>query len=99
MLVILVKARILPGKEEKLRSVANILQKRTVTEEGCQRYETFIDGDVFIMIERWTSQEALDKHLQQDHLKVHLSQLRECVAGGVFEAEFIGTDSVKTVTF
>ena len=98
-MVVLVKARILPGKQEKLRSVANTLQRRTVTEEGCQRYEPFIDGDMFVMIEGWTSREALDKHMQQDHVRVHLPQLRECVEGGVFEAEFIETDSVKTVAF
>ena len=97
MIAILVRARISPGKQEKLRLVANILQKRTATEEGCQRYEPLIDGDRFILIERWVSQEALDKHMQQDHIKVHLPQLRECVAGGVFEAEFIETDSVKTL--
>ena len=99
MIVIVVKARILPGKQEKLRSVANSLQRRTVTEEGCIRYEPFIDGDTFIMIERWASRADLDKHMQQDHIKVQLPQLRECVAGGVFQAEFIETDSIETVAF
>jgi quinol monooxygenase YgiN len=99
MMVVLVKARILPGKQEKLRSVANSLQRSTVTEDGCQRYEPFVDGDTFIIIERWASREDLDKHMQQDHMKVHLPQLRECVAGGVFEAEFVETDSIKTIAF
>lgn len=98
MIAVLVRARISPGKQEKLRWVANNLQKRTATEEGCQRYEPLIDGDTFIIIERWTSQEALDKHMQQEHMRVHLPQLRDCVAGGAFEAEFIETDSIKTVT-
>ena len=98
-MVVLVKARILPGKQEKLRSVANNLQRSTVTEDGCLRYEPFIDGDTFIITERWASREDLDKHLQQDHIKVYLPQLRECVAGGVFEAEFVEADSIKTVAF
>lgn len=52
MITAIVKAEILPEKVDQLREIENILQyDYSVNEEGCQRYESFIDGNTFITIE------------------------------------------------
>lgn len=98
MIIAIVKAKILPGKHEQLRAIANKLQYDYAPhEEGCEQYESFIDGDTFITIERWISQEALDLHLKADHVAKHVPQLRECVVGASFDVQFIRSNDVSLV--
>jgi quinol monooxygenase YgiN len=98
MIIVLVKAKIKNGKHEELRKIANILQyEYAVNEKGCEQYESFIDGDIFITIERWSSQELLDLHFEAEHLKVHVPKLRECVVDETFDVQFIKSDDVSFV--
>lgn len=96
MIIAIVKAQVIEGKEEKLRVIVNELQNKFAPkEEGCEGYESFIDGNTFITIERWTSQEALDIHLEQPHIKKYVPMMKKCVRGGVFSLQLINADFVQ----
>jgi quinol monooxygenase YgiN len=47
MVVVIVKASIQPGKQADLRRMANIMEELAAHEEGCEQFESFIDGDNF----------------------------------------------------
>ena len=49
----------------------NIIRKQVLEEEGCLQYELFVSPNKpirFCLVEKWMSQEALDKHLKTKHL-------------------------------
>jgi len=99
MIIAIVKAKIKEGKEKELRKIANILQfEYSIHEKGCEQYESFIDGDTFITLERWNSQEDLDIHIETEHVKKYVPQLRECVINGTFDVQFIKNAEVSFVT-
>jgi quinol monooxygenase YgiN len=98
MIIAIVKAKIKNDKSKELREIANILQyEYAVNEKGCEQYESFIDGDTFITIERWNSQELLDLHLEAEHVKKYVPKLRECVVDETFDVQFIKSDDVTFV--
>lgn len=98
MIIAIVKAKIKNKKHDELRDIANILQyEYAVNEKGCEQYESFIDGDTFITIERWSSQELLDLHLESEHVKKYLPKLRQCVVDETFDVQFIKSDDVSFV--
>jgi len=99
MIIAIVKAKIKAGKEEDLRNIANILQyEYALDEEGCEQYESFIDNDTFITLERWTSQKHLDVHLKTQHVKKYVPLLRECIINNSFDVQFIKSDKVSFAT-
>lgn len=64
---------------------ANVLRHEFAPdEEGCEQYESYIDGETFIAIEHWRDQEALDKLLNTGHIANYLPRLKECIVGGQF---------------
>lgn len=98
MIIAIVKAKIIPGKQDTLRAIANTLQYEYAPhEEGCEQYESFIDGDIFITLERWTSQDTLDLHLKAEHVATYVPQLRACVVDATFDVQFIKSDDVSFV--
>ncbi len=59
------------GKEAELRQVLEGFVAPTRQEEGCIRYDLFLDLDHpgrFTFIEEWASREALEKHGQSSHI-------------------------------
>ena len=99
MIIAIVKAKIQNGKEKELREIANILQfKYSICEDGCEQYESFIDNDTFITIERWNNQENLDIHLETDHVKKYVPLMRQCVENETFDVQFIKSDDMSFVT-
>ncbi len=61
----------LPGKEFSLRSVLESFIAPTRLEEGCLRYDLFVDVDQptkFTFVEEWTSIEALNRHSNSPHI-------------------------------
>jgi quinol monooxygenase YgiN len=57
---------------EKVRSVLLTLVEYTRHEDGCLQYKLFEninDKSQFTMIEKWTSNEAYENHLQSDHIQ------------------------------
>jgi quinol monooxygenase YgiN len=98
MIIAIVKAQILKGKEKEIKKVADILQyKFCINEEGCEQYESFIDGNTFLTIERWTSQEYLDIHLEAQHVKKYVPLLRKCVINETFDVQFIKSSDVTFI--
>lgn len=96
MIIAIVKASIKDSKHKALREIANILQfEYAPNEEGCEQYESFIDGDTFITIERWRDQAALDIHLEAEHVEKYVPKLRECVVDGCFDVQFINTNDIN----
>jgi quinol monooxygenase YgiN len=54
-----------PGKAASFASAFKPLQAVAQQEEGCEQYELFQsldDPDKLVMLERWSSQELLDRH-------------------------------------
>lgn len=99
MIIAIVKATILENAHERLRKVADILQHTYAAhEEGCEQYESFIDKDTFLTIERWNSQQALDAHLKSAHVATYVPQLRACVVDGAFAVQCIKSDDVSFMT-
>lgn len=90
MIQITVKAKIVAGKQHELRAIADILQHEfSVKEQGCIQYESYIDGDTFLTLEKWYSQEDLDVHLASDHVKHYVPKLKNCVEDGEFHVDFV----------
>ena len=99
MIIAIVKAKIKNGKEKDLREIANILQfEHSIYENGCEQYESFINNDTFITIERWNNQQNLDIHLETDHVKKYVPFMRECVENETFDVQFIKSNDVSFVT-
>lgn len=76
------KAR--PGKEAELRAALTGLLSPTRKEAGCINYDVHVATDdpaKFLFHENWTSQAALDAHLQSPHIKALLPRVDElCTA-------------------
>ncbi|ENM5764199.1 antibiotic biosynthesis monooxygenase [Vibrio mimicus] len=99
MITAIVKAKIKSGMHAKLREIADILQYEfAVIEPGCEQYESFIDGDIFITLERWADQASLDRHLEAEHVKKYVPELRKCVENGQFSVQFIETENIHFIT-
>ncbi len=59
------------GNEQLVREVLESYVAPTRLEEGCLRYDLFVDLNDptrFTFIEEWTSSEALQKHSQSEHI-------------------------------
>lgn len=98
MIIAIVKASIKENKHKELREIANVLEfEHAPGEEGCEQYESFIDGDTFVTIERWRDQASLDIHLNSDHVEKYVPKLRECVVDGCFDVQFINTNEISFV--
>ena len=66
------------GEEKLVREVLESYVAPTRLEEGCLRYDLFVDVDdpsKFTFIEEWTSAESLFKHSQSAHLAAGRARL------------------------
>lgn len=89
----------MPEKVQELRKIAKILQNDFAPyEQGCEQYESFIDDHTFITLESWSNQEALDIHLQQDHVRTYVPKMKACIVNGVFDVQFIQGGEISFVT-
>ncbi|MGB0937339.1 MAG: putative quinol monooxygenase [Colwellia sp.] len=60
------------GEAKQIKSALLDLVKLTHQEEGVIQYQLFIDSEddhCFYMIEKWQSQEALEKHFASEHFQ------------------------------
>jgi quinol monooxygenase YgiN len=73
-----------PGKEAELRAALIGLLEPTRREAGCVNYDLHAspgEPAKFLFHENWTSQAALDAHLQSPHVKALLPRVDEfCTA-------------------
>ena len=69
---------------EEYITVMNGLGPTVREEDGCITYELFQDAYDplrMLLFEEWESQEALEKHLTQSHMKEHFDQVKDWFAG------------------
>jgi quinol monooxygenase YgiN len=69
--VVVATLRVREGAEEEGMAVLRELAERSQPEEGCLAYAVHRAADdprTIVMVERWTSREALDAHFQQPHV-------------------------------
>jgi quinol monooxygenase YgiN len=69
-----------PGKEDDLREAFEALVAPTHAEDGCILYALHQGSDDparLAFIERWASRDALDAHLESDHIKDVLTRADE----------------------
>ena len=72
-----------PDKIEETRQALVGLIDPTRAENGCIRYELMqnnSDATDFTFVEEWSGEEALDSHLQTEHIKLVVSKGEELLA-------------------
>ena len=72
-----------PGQEAALRKVLESFIEPTRRENGCLRYDLFIDQDdatKFTFIEEWTTREALNAHGQSAHITAGRAKFPDLLA-------------------
>ena len=69
-----------PGQEAALRSILEGFIAPTLKENGCLRYDLFVDladAGKFTFIEEWTSTDALEAHGQSEHIQSGRARMPE----------------------
>lgn len=72
-----------PGRETDLRNVLLGFVAPTLQEDGCIRYELFVDLDdptKFTFVEEWASRSALETHGKSDHIAKGRAQFPDLLA-------------------
>ena len=67
-----VTIQVAPGKAADFASAFKALQAIAQQEKGCEQYELFQsldDPDKVVLLERWASQELLDKHMEAERTR------------------------------
>jgi len=67
-----VTIQVAPGRATDFASAFRTLQAITRQEEGCEQYELFQsldDPDRVVLMERWSSQAALDRHMEAERTR------------------------------
>jgi quinol monooxygenase YgiN len=67
-----VTIEVAPGKAADFTSAFKALQVIVEREEGCEQYELFQsvdDLDKVVLLERWSSQASLDRHMEAEHTR------------------------------
>jgi len=91
MIYVIAELRLKPGMAEKAAAEARKVVAATVKEDGCLAYDFHLsvsDPTRLVAVERWTSREALSRHMDQPHLKAWRA------AG----AEFVVARDVQIIT-
>ena len=76
-ITLIAKVKAKEGLEETLKNELTALLEPTGKEAGCITYnlhQNSEDKSLFMFYENWTSQQALDEHLQTPHLKAFLAK-------------------------
>jgi quinol monooxygenase YgiN len=90
MIYVIAELRIRTEMAEKAFAAARKMVAATLKEDGCISYDmhqSLTDPSRLVVVERWSSREALSRHLETPHLKGWRT------AG----AEFIGDRKVEVV--
>jgi len=64
--------QVAPGKAADFASAFKAVQAIAQREEGCEQYELFQslnDPDKVVLLERWASQELLDRHMAAERTR------------------------------
>lgn len=80
--VVVARARAREGKEREAEEAFRAVIPPTHQEDGCLRYalhRAIDDPRTLVMIERWSSKEALDRHLATPHVQKLFAALGDIV--------------------
>ncbi|WP_214322948.1 putative quinol monooxygenase [Nonomuraea sediminis] len=72
-----------PGREDDLRTALEAMIEPSAEEEGCLAYEPYADPnrpERMVIIEEWTSREALEFHFTTPHFKHVVGVLNDLLA-------------------
>lgn len=79
MIRIVAKYRLKPGVREEYLELAKELVEETRKEAGCLAYALYEDIKeplVLAMLEEWKDEEAIDAHMESEHMKRIIPSLR-----------------------
>ena len=82
--VVVASVEVKPGSEDAALEIFSETIRRTHDEAGCLNYALHRDEDNpqrFVLIERWTSQVALENHTLQPYVTDLLARIAEHLAG------------------
>jgi quinol monooxygenase YgiN len=69
------------GRYDDALEAAIALTALSQQEDGCIAYDVFESatrGEIFMICETWTDEEALAAHMQTEHFKTYGAQMQEC---------------------
>lgn len=73
------------GKADEFKAVMAELREAVMANEpGCKMYDLFTtaeDGNTFVVLEEYESQEAFDGHIKSPHFAAAQPKMAGCVAG------------------
>ena len=74
-LTVMARAKAKPGREAELEQAMRAVVVPTHQESGCLRYalhRSLLDPSIFMIVEHWTSKEAVDQHFATAHVQALL---------------------------
>jgi quinol monooxygenase YgiN len=86
MVILAVTAKIKPDHRAEAVEIALQMVAETRKEEGCVAYtfhSPLDDPNTFFVYEEWATEEALNGHMQSDHMKVFQSRMPAVLDGNV----------------
>jgi quinol monooxygenase YgiN len=84
MLIVIGKARALPGRSEELKAAARAVAEATRGDEGCVSYGFFTDvadENTVLSMETWADRAALEAHMKHEHTQVFMERTPHLVDG------------------
>jgi quinol monooxygenase YgiN len=98
-LTLIVRITAKPGRAVELESALRDVVAPTHAEPGCIRFALHRlagNPNVYLLVERWTSKQALEEHLDQPYLKRLLANLQEIAEPSeVAEYEMLSAGDTK----
>ena len=79
-LTLIVRMKAKPGRGPDLEAALQAVVEPTHREPGCIRFalhRSMTDANVYLLVERWSSKQALEAHLREPYLKRLLARLPE----------------------
>ena len=64
--------QVAPGRAADFAGAFRVVQATAYQEDGCEQYELFQsvdDNDKLVLLERWSSQELLDRHMAAERTR------------------------------
>ena len=95
MIHVLAEFRLAPGARERFLTEFRLIEPLVRAEQGCIEYVGAFDtqtaiavqapvrNDVVMVIEKWESEAALARHLEEPHMVEHRRRVKKLVSGTV----------------
>ncbi len=81
-IIVIASAKAKLGREKDLEAQFRMVIPPTHEEKGCIKYafhKSLSDPQAYVMVERWTSKEALDQHLASPHVQTLFKNIADLV--------------------